>query len=135
MAEQNMASRAAHSVVHAHYAWYIVALGTTLQLTTNFVSQAYAILVVVMKDNFGWSLTAIVLAYAIRNMIGAVLSPWAGSMGDRYGAKKIMLVGAVCFTGGLMLLATITEIWQLFLYYSLVLGFAQAMFRVNNPPP
>ena len=133
MAYQNLASRAANSVLHAHYAWYIVAMGTTLQLTTNFVSQAFAILIVVMRDNFGWSLTAIVLAYSLRSIIGAVLSPWAGMMGDRFGAKRVMLLGAVFFVGGLLLLSTINQIWQLFLYYSIVLGIAQALFRVNIP--
>ena len=133
MAEQNLPSRVVSNVVHAHYAWYIVAMGTMLQLTTNFVSQAFAILVVVMRDNFGWSLTAIVLAYSLRNIIGALLAPYAGIMGDRYGAKRVMLVGAGLFMAGLILLSTITEIWQLFLYYSIVLGAAQAMFRVNIP--
>ena len=133
MAEPNLASRAVSNVVHAHYAWYIVGMGTALQLTTNFVSQAFAILVVVMRDNFGWSLTAIVLAYSLRNIIGALLSPYAGVLGDRYGAKRVMMVGAGFFVGGLILLSTITELWQLFLYYSIVLGIAQAMFRVNIP--
>ena len=133
MTEQNLSTKVISNVIHAHYAWYIVALGTTLQLTTNFVSQAFAILMVVMQDNFGWSLTAIVLAYSIRNIIGAVMSPWAGSLGDRYGAKKVMMVGAAFFMGGLLLLSTINAIWQLFLYYSLILGIAQAMFRVNVP--
>ena len=133
MANQNLASRAVSNVVNAHYAWYIVAMGTTLQLTTNFVSQAFAILIVVMRDNFGWSLTAIVLAYSLRSVIGALLSPWAGVMGDRYGAKKVMFVGAGFFVVGLLLLSTINQIWQLFLYYSIVLGVAQALFRVNIP--
>ena len=133
MAERNLASRAVSNVANAHYGWYIVAMGTTLQLTTNFVSQAFAILIVVMRDNFGWSLTAIVLAYALRNIIGALLSPYAGAMGDRYGAKRVMLVGAFFFVGGLLLLSTLTQIWQLFIYYSIVLGIAQAMFRVNIP--
>tara|TARA_B100000949_G_C14284801_1_gene453645 strand:+ start:1761 stop:3017 length:1257 start_codon:yes stop_codon:yes gene_type:complete len=108
-------------------------MGTALQLTTNFVSQAFAILVVVMRDNFGWSLTAIVLAYSFRSIVGALLAPYAGIMGDRYGAKRVMLVGAAFFAGGLVLLSTITQIWQLFIYYSIVLGIAQAMFRVNIP--
>ena len=133
MAEQNLPSRVVSNVANAHYGWYIVAMGTTLQLTTNFVSQAFAILVVVMRDNFGWSLTAIVLAYSLRSIVGALLAPYAGIMGDRYGAKRVMLVGAGFFAGGLVLLSTITEIWQLFVYYSLILGVAQAMFRVNIP--
>ena len=133
MAEQNLASRAVSNVVHAHYGWYIVAMGTTLQLTTNFVSQAFAILIVVMRDNFGWSLTAIVLAYSVRSIVSALLSPYAGIMGDRYGAKRVMLVGAGFFVGGLIMLSTISQIWQLFVYYSIVLGVAQAMFRVNIP--
>jgi len=133
MANQNLASRAVSNVVNAHYAWYIVAMGTTLQLTTNFVSQAFAVLIVVMRDNFGWSLTAIVLAYSLRSVIGALLSPWAGVMGDRYGAKKVMLVGAVLFVAGMLLLSTINQVWQLYLYYSLILGTAQALFQVNIP--
>ena len=133
MAEQNLPSKVVHNVVHAHYAWYIVAMGTTLQLTTNFVSQAFAILIVVMRDNFGWSLTAIVLAYSLRSVIGALLSPYAGIMGDRFGARRVMMLGGGFFMGGLLLLSTITEIWQLFLYYSIVLGIAQALFRVNIP--
>ena len=133
MAEPNLPSRVVANVVHAHYGWYIVGMGTALQLTTNFVSQAFAILVVVMRDNFGWSLTAIVLAYSLRSIVGALLAPYAGIMGDRYGAKRVMLVGAAFFAGGLVLLSTITQIWQLFIYYSIVLGIAQAMFRVNIP--
>ena len=133
MAEPNLFSRVVSNVVHAHYGWYIVGMGTALQLTTNFVSQAFAILVVVMRDNFGWSLTAIVLAYSFRSIVGALLAPYAGIMGDRYGAKRVMLVGAAFFAGGLVLLSTITQIWQLFIYYSIVLGIAQAMFRVNIP--
>ena len=133
MAEPNLFSRVVSNVVHAHYGWYIVGMGTVLQLTTNFVSQAFAILVVVMRDNFGWSLTAIVLAYSLRSIVGALLAPYAGIMGDRYGAKRVMLVGAAFFAGGLVLLSTITQIWQLFIYYSIVLGIAQAMFRVNIP--
>jgi len=133
LAEKNIASRAVSNVTHAHFAWYIVAMGTALQLTTNFVSQAYSILVVVMTDKFGWSLTAIVLAYSLRSIVGALLSPYAGSLGDRYGAKRVMLVGAGFFVGGLVMLSTITELWQLFLYYSIILGVAQAMFRVNIP--
>ena len=133
MAEQNLASRTMTNVTQAHYGWYIVGMATTLQLTTNFVSQAFAILVVVMEDNFGWSLTAIVVAYALRSIIGALLAPLSGAMGDRYGAKRVMLVGAFFFVSGLILLSTITQIWQLFIYYSIVLGIAQAMFQVNIP--
>ena len=120
-------------MVHAHYAWYIVGMAASLQLTTNFVSQAFNILLVVMEDSFGWSITAITLSFVFRSMIGALLAPVSGLLGDRYGAKRVMMVGAVCFVGGMLLLATISEVWQLYLYYSVVLGTAQALFQVNIP--
>ena len=76
-------------------------MGTVLQLTTNFVSQAYSILLVVMEDSFGWSLTLTAIAYSMRAIVSALLAPWAGVMGDRYGAKRVMLIGAGFFGGGL----------------------------------
>ena len=125
--------RVGSTVFNAHYAWYIVAMATVLQLTTNFVSQAFAILLVVLQDTYGWSITAITLSYFFRSVIGAVLSPVAGWFGDRYGARRVMLMGGAFYVGGLFLLATLSHVWQLYVYYSLILGIAQALFRVNIP--
>ena len=102
MPEKNLLNRTFNAFLHAHYGWYIVAIGAAMQLTTNFVSQAFAVLVVVIRDNFGWSLTAIVLAYSLRSVIGAVLAPSAGVLGDRYGARKVMFIGGGFFVGGLL---------------------------------
>ena len=116
-----------------HYAWLIVGMAVMLQVTTNAVSQAFAILMVVIQQEFGWALTWITLAYFFRSIMGAVLSPLAGWFGDRYGARRVLILAAVTYVVGLVLLGTMDHIWQLYLYYSLILGISQAMFRVNIP--
>ena len=116
-----------------HYAWLIVGMAVLLQVTTNAVSQAFAILMVVIQQEFGWALTWISLAYFFRSLMGAVLSPLGGWLGDRYGARRVLMLAAVIYVVGLVLLGTMDHIWQLYLYYSFILGISQAMFRVNIP--
>ena len=116
-----------------HYGWAIVAMATVLQVSTNFISQAFSILIVILKEDFGWSLTAIGLAYFFRSIISAVLSPVAGMIADRHGVRRSMIVAGICYTGGMFLLSTISAQWQLYLYYSVILGIAQSLFRVNIP--
>jgi len=116
-----------------HYGWAIVGMATVLQVTTNFISQAFSILIVILREDFGWSLTAIGLAYFLRSIISALLSPVAGMLADRYGVRRSMIVAGICYTGGMFLLSTISTQWQLYLYYSVILGIAQALFRVNIP--
>ena len=118
---------------YLHYAWLVVAIAVVLQVTTNFVSQAFSVLIPVLRDEFAWSPTAIVLAYVLRSIVSAVFSPVAGWAGDRYGARRSLIVAAACYIAGLLLLSTVNHIWQLYLYYGLVLGIAQALFRVNIP--
>ena len=117
-----------------HYAWSIVAVGTTLRISVNFVSQAFAVLLVILQQEpFGWSLTGIVLAQVFRSVIGAVLGPVAGWVGDRYGARRSLLVAATMYLVGMLLLSTMSQLWHLYIYYSLILGVAQALFQVNIP--
>jgi MFS family permease len=52
---------------------------------------------------------------------------------DRYGVRRSMIVAGICYTGGMFLLSTISAQWQLYLYYSVILGIAQSLFRVNIP--
>jgi len=118
---------------HYHFAWMIVGMAVLLQVTTNAVSQAFAILMVVIQQEFDWGLGWITTAYALRSIVGAVLAPLAGWMSDRFGTRRIMIFAAVTYVVGLVLLGTMEHIWQLYLYYSFVLGISQAMFRVNIP--
>lgn len=37
-----------------HYAWMVVDMGTVLRVTANFVSQAFAVILVVLQQDFAW---------------------------------------------------------------------------------
>ena len=133
MVNLNETQTAGHFSSLPHYGWAIVGMATVLQVSTNFISQAFSILIVILREDFGWSLTAIGLAYFFRSIISAVLSPVAGMIADRYGVRRSMIVAGICYTGGMFLLSTISAQWQLYLYYSVILGIAQSLFRVNIP--
>ena len=116
-----------------HPAWLIVGMATLLQITTNFIGQAFAILIVALRDEFAWTLTAITMAYFLRSIVSAALAPAAGWLGDRYGARASLMAAAGVYMAGLFLLGTMGHVWQLYLYYSFLLGVSQALFRVNIP--
>ncbi len=116
-----------------HYAWLVVGMGTMLRVTANFVSQAFAVILVVLQTDFAWGVTAIVLAQVFRSVASALLSPVSGWVGDRYGARPSLFVAAALYVAGMLLLSTVKELWQLYIYYSLLLGLAQALFSVNIP--
>ena len=119
--------------VQYHFAWAIVVMAIILQVTTNFISQAFGILIVTLRDNFQWTLTAITLAYFFRWIVSGLLSPVAGWAGDRYGARRVLMFAAVLYIGGLLLLSSVRQPWHLYIYYSIILGAAQALFSVNIP--
>ena len=116
-----------------HYAWMVVGMGTALRVTANFVSQAFAVILVVLQQDFAWGVTAIIVAQVLRSVSNALLSPVAGWVGDRYGARRTLLVAATLYVCGMLLLSTMDQLWQLYLYYSVLLGLAQALFAVNIP--
>ena len=116
-----------------HYAWVVVGMGTMLRVTSNFVSQAFAVILVVLQQDFAWGVTAIVLAQVFRSVSSALLSPAAGWVGDRYGARPSLLVAAALYVVGMLLLSRVDQLWQLYIYYSVLLGLAQALFSVNIP--
>ena len=96
-----------------HYAWMVVGMGTVLRVTANFVSQAFAVILVVLQQDFAWGVTAIIVAQVLRSVCNALLSPVAGWVGDRYGAPRTLLVAAILYVGGMLLLSTMDQLWQL----------------------
>ena len=57
----------------------------------------------------GWSRETFAFAIAIQNLVWGLVGPFAGIVADRYGAFRVLVVGALFYGGGLVLMALATS--------------------------
>ena len=116
-----------------HYAWVIVAVAAAMGFITSAVRFAAAALVPHLSDpvaGFGWSYGAISLAFSLQWIVLGLMSPYIGLLGDRYGVRRLLLLGAVLFIAGMMLTGVMTNLWQFYVFFGALLGVATTIFTV-----
>jgi len=113
-----------------HYAWIVIVIAAVMHMAGGSIRQAFGVLIVPLEETRGWSPATVTLAYAMASITGALLGPLSGYCTDRYGARKVILVGVVTFAAGALLTGVISEVWHLWISYGLFLGVASACFNV-----
>jgi MFS family permease len=89
------------------YGWRIVAAGAGLHaLIGALFLQAYGAYFVLLRQEFGWSRTVLSAAFSMIRAESGLLGPVHGWLVDRFGARRIILVGVILFAGGFALFAT-----------------------------
>ena len=121
-------------VFYWHYAWVIVTIIAVMQMVGSSIRMAFGVFIYPLSEEFGWSQGSITLAYALSSIVTALVSPLAGSLGDRFGARKSMMLGCAMFIGGMLLIGIVTQVWQFYLTFGVLLGVAQAVFLVPLIP-
>ncbi len=116
-----------------HYGWVIVAVLSVVQIVAQSVGMAAGVMVPPLNDpdgGFGWSIGTIGAGLATYYLTGAIFSPIAGWLADRYGAHKMMVTAAVLFTASMVLLGQIVALWQFFLVFGVMLALTQTIAMV-----
>jgi len=113
-----------------HYAWVIVAVAAVMRLFSSSFRSSSSILLPRLVDSFGWSYGAVGFGFALQWVVSGMLGPSAGWMGDRYGARWTMTVGAFLFIAGMVLTAFMTSLWQFYLFFGVVLSASMGIFQV-----
>lgn len=116
-----------------HYAWVIVAIAGTMGFITSAMRFAAAALVPHLSDpvaGFGWSYGAISMAFSLQWIVLGLVSPYVGLLGDRYGVRKLLLLGALLFIASMLVTGVMTALWQFYLFFGVVLGVSTAIFTV-----
>ncbi len=115
---------------HVHYAWVIVAVGALMRLFSSSFRSSSSILIPRLVDSFGWSYGAVGLGFAIQWIVSGLFGPPAGWLGDRYGVRWTMRLGAVLFIVGMVLTGFMRELWQFYLFFGVILSAAMGIFQV-----
>ena len=126
----HQARRLLGEISNIHYAWVIIAIAAFMHMAGGSVRQAFGVLVVPLQENMGWSPASVTLGYAMASIVGAVVAPFSGMATDRYGAKKVILVGVVFFFLGAMITGAANQVWHIWISYGVCLGVASACFNV-----
>jgi len=113
-----------------HYAWVIVAVGAVMRLFSSSFRSSSSILIPRLVDSFGWSYGAVGLGFALQWIVSGMFGPPAGWLGDRYGVRWTMRLGAVLFIVGMVLTGFMRELWQFYLFFGVILSAAMGIFQV-----
>ena len=113
-----------------HYAWVIVSVAAVMRLFSSSFRSSSSILIPRLVESFGWSYGAVGMGFALQWVVSGMLGPSAGWLGDRYGARVAMTIGAVLFIAGMVLTGFMTNLWQFYLFFGIILSASMGIFQV-----
>ena len=63
---------------------------------------------------FGWSVAATSLAFSLRSEVGGIAAPFVGWSIDRFGVRRVLMVGIFVTGGGILAMSYTQNIWQFY---------------------
>ncbi|OGA28094.1 MAG: hypothetical protein A3I01_18125 [Betaproteobacteria bacterium RIFCSPLOWO2_02_FULL_65_24] len=94
-------------------------------MQSGLLQQSFGAYVAVLRDELGWSKTALSVAAVIQQLESALLGPIQGWFVDRFGPRGMIRAGVVLFGSGFMLLSyvdTLTGFYAAFVVLALGAG-------------
>jgi len=105
-----------------HYAWVIAAVTFLVLIVTSGVRATPGVLMVPLETEFGWSRTAISAAVAINIALYGLIGPFAASLMDRWGLRRIVLLAIALLSISVALTTQMRTQWQLTLLWGVLVG-------------
>lgn len=106
------------------YGWWVVLSGTALMTLVGALSYyGMGVFFNALRDDLGWSAAALGAALSLARIQGGVLAPVVGVIIDRYGPRKLMIVGVAMTGAGFILLGqTMSLVYFYIVFIVLVQG-------------
>jgi len=111
------------------HGWVIVIFGF-LSISMFGVINSYSTFIKSLETYLNTSRTSISGAYSIELSCYAIFSLMMGWIVDKYGARLALWGAAILMGGGIALCSTITEVWQLYLFFGVFAGIGHSAIFV-----
>jgi MFS family permease len=101
----------------------VVLAGCLIALITFGPRASAGLFQIPMTIEYGWGRDVFGLAIALQNLLWGLGQPFAGAVADRFGALRVLCVGALLYGAGLVVMAYATTPAMLHLGAGVLIGF------------
>jgi len=84
------------------------------------VWYAYSVFLVALLREFGWSRSVLAGAFSIFTLVSGGAGPVLGALADRFGPRRLILIGGVLLAGSLWADSLVTRAWHLYVTFGLL---------------
>lgn len=114
-----------HSIqARIFHGWWIVALGAVINVIgLGITYNSITVFFLPLKRDLGVSSAAISLLYGAARLEGGFDGPVVGYLIDRFGSRRLIIMGATLAGAGFLLLSTVHDFLTFFLIYVLIVSF------------
>ncbi|HKF71335.1 MAG TPA: MFS transporter [Stellaceae bacterium] len=105
-----------------HYGWVVAAVAFLTMLATSGAVGLPGALILPLAKEFGWDVGGISSALAVRLVLFGLMGPFAAALIERYGVRNIVLTAVALIAAGLLGATLMTQLWQLFMLWGVVVG-------------
>lgn len=109
------------------YGWVVVAVTAVTLFVSAGLRSAPGVFILPLEQDMGWSRSAISFAVSIGLITLGIAGPLSGWLMDRFGPKRVALVGLMLVVAAMVASYGITELWQLNLLWGMISGLGTGM--------
>ena len=112
------------------YGWYIVVAGFFLIILDGLLLYSFGIFLPYLIDSFSISAATGSSLFSLRCLVLAFSIAFAGRMIDKHNPRYVTFFGGLIAALGLFLSAFATELWQLYITYSIMIGLGDGFLYI-----
>jgi len=104
------------------YGYIILLVGFLIQAVAWGASYTFGIFFNPLISEFGWSRATISIAVSLSTFMYGLFGIFVGRLSDRVGPRIVMIGCGVILGSGYLLMSQVNALWQLYLFYGLIVG-------------
>jgi MFS family permease len=104
------------------YGYIVVAASFLIMVVIWAAYYSFGVFFKPLITDFGWTRATTSGAFSLSAIINGLLAIVMGKLVDRFGPRIVMTICAILISSGFMLMSGIASIWQVYLFYGLIVG-------------
>jgi MFS family permease len=104
------------------YGWLMVFAGFLVLMISWGCQFAFSVFLIPLTEHFGWTRANTAGVFSFNYLLFGAGSIFSGKLTERFGPRAVVGVGGALMGAGLILSATIQNLWQLYLVYGVIIG-------------
>ena len=108
------------------YGYFIVLAILCISIVMWGARHSFGVFFGPLLDEFGWTRTITSGGFSLAWIVTGAISIGAGRLNDRFGPRKVMTVAGILLSLGYLLMSTLSTVWQLYLFFGIIIGFGMA---------